>query len=246
MFGDPVLDHIVAEAQRSNPSVKVAAVRIMEARAQLGVAGSTLYPQLQQANANVLQSARSSPTPTTPTSPRYRAGFDIAWELDFWGKFRRGIEAADAAYFASIAQYDDVQVLVAAQAADLYAIIRTVELRLKIAHDNAALQQRSLEITERLFRSGNESELDVQQARSLYLGTICDHTRAGTEPAPGAERARARCSAARRGRWPEMSTGREVIPEAGAGSGGRLARRACCGVVPTCARPKCSWRHNRR
>ena len=50
--------------------------------------------------------------------------------------------------------------------------IRTIELRLRIAHENAALQKRSLEITERLFKSGNESELDVQQAQSQYLGTL--------------------------------------------------------------------------
>ena len=47
--------------------------------------------------------------------------------MDFWGKYRRGIETADAAYFATIAQYDDVQVLVAAQAASLYGSIRTTE-----------------------------------------------------------------------------------------------------------------------
>ncbi|HET7203969.1 MAG TPA: efflux transporter outer membrane subunit [Steroidobacteraceae bacterium] len=213
VFGDPVLDRIVAEAQRSNPSVKVAAVRIMEARAQLGVAGSTLYPQLQQANADVLQSGEVVSDADDSDLTSYRAGFDIAWELDFWGKFRRGIEAADAAYFASIAQYDDVQVLVAAQAADLYAIIRTVELRLKITRDNAALQQRSLEITERLFRSGNESELDVQQARSLYLGTI------STIPALELDLHQAQNALSTLlGRPPgglvEMSTGREVIPEA--------------------------------
>ncbi len=62
--------------------------------------------------------------------------------------------------------------LVAAQAASLYSAIRAIELRLRIAHENAAIQKRSLEITERLFKSGNEAELDVQQARSQYLGTL--------------------------------------------------------------------------
>ena len=113
---------------------------------------------------------RSAATARRSTSPG---------RLDFWGKFRRGIEAADAAYFASIAQYDDVQVLVAAQAASFYATIRTIELRLRIAHENAALQQRSLEITERLFQSGNESELDVQQAQIAVPGHAGDHPRAG-------------------------------------------------------------------
>ena len=102
----------------------------------------------------------------------YSAGFVVGWEIDFWGKFRRGIESADAAYLASIAQYDDIHVLLAAQVASLYVTIRTLELRWRIAQENTALQRRSLEITESLFRSGNESELDVQQARSLYLGTL--------------------------------------------------------------------------
>jgi multidrug efflux system outer membrane protein len=213
-FQDPVLDRLVAEAQQSNPSVRVAGLRIMEARAQLGIAGSTLYPQLQQATASVVQSGEVVSDAEDSDVTAYRAGFDIAWELDFWGKFRRGIEAADAAYFASIAQYDDVQVLVAAQAADLYAIIRTVELRLKIARENAALQERSLEITERLFKSGNESELDVQQARSLYLGTVA------TIPAlelnlRQAQNALSTLLGRPPGSLPELSTGREVIPEAG-------------------------------
>ena len=71
------------------------------------------------------------------------AAFDVAWELDFWGKFRRGIESADAAYFASIAQYDDLQVLMAAQVASFYATIRTIELRLRFAQENAAAIQQT-------------------------------------------------------------------------------------------------------
>ena len=171
-FGDPVLDQLVAEAQRLNPGVRTAGLRIMESRAQLGIAGSALYPQLQQVSGQALR------VHNRDSGGRYTSlwsgglAFDLAWELDFWGKFKRGIESADAAYFASIAQYDDMQVLVAAQTASLYASIRTTELRLRIANENAAIQQRSLEITERLFRSGNDSELDVQQARSQYLGTL--------------------------------------------------------------------------
>jgi len=170
-FNDPVLDALVAEAQSHNTDVRTAGLRILEARAQLGIAGSGLYPQLQQINGNALRSGHRADGPDF-TRSSYNIGFDIAWELDFWGKFRRGIEAADASYFASIASYDDVHVLVAAQAATFYTTIRTLELRLRIARENAALQERSLEITERLFKSGNESELDVQQARTQYLSTL--------------------------------------------------------------------------
>lgn len=212
-FDDPALDRLVAEAQRLNPGVRVAGMRIMEARAQLGIAGSALYPQLQQLGGEVLRvGQRQSGGPDT-TFTAYSAGFTIGWELDFWGKFQRGIEAADAGYFASIAQYDDVQVLVAAQVASVYSAIRTIELRLRIAHENAALQKRSLEITERLFKSGNEAELDVQQARSQYLGTL-----ATIPELEGSLRQtqNALCVLLARppGVLPEMAAGREKIPEA--------------------------------
>jgi outer membrane protein TolC len=214
VFNDPALDQIVTEAQRANPGARTAGIRIMEARAQLGIAGSALYPQLQQVSGSVLRVGQDKSNEPASAFTSYGAGFDIAWEMDFWGRFQRGIEAADAGYFASIAQYDDVQVLVAAQAASLYASIRTVELRLHIAHENAALQQRSLEITERLFKSGNESELDVQQAKSLYLGTI-----AIIPELEGLLRQTQNALSVLLGRppglLPEMTAGRERIPEAG-------------------------------
>ncbi|MCC8994658.1 MAG: efflux transporter outer membrane subunit [Candidatus Contendobacter sp.] len=213
VFDDPVLDQLVAEAQRLNPGVRTAGMRILEARAQLGIAGSALYPQVQQVTGEVVRAGQEKSDGPDSTFTAYSVGFAIAWELDFWGKFRRGIEAADAGYFASIAQYDDVQVLVAAQAAGLYASIRTIEQRLRIAQENAALQKRSLEITERLFKSGNESELDVQQAKSLYLGTLAtipelEGSLRQTQNALSVLLARPP------GPLPEMATGREKIPVA--------------------------------
>jgi outer membrane protein, multidrug efflux system len=179
----------------------------------LGIAGSGRYPQLQQVNAQAFNVGQDTSDEKSTSSASYGAAFDVAWELDFWGRFRRGIEAADAAYFASIAQYDDVQVLVAAQAASFYSTIRTFELRLRIAQENAALQRRSLEITERLFRSGNESELDVQQARSLYLGTL-----ATIPELDSAQRQTQNALSVLLGRppgpMPEMNAGREQIPRA--------------------------------
>ncbi len=171
-FNDPVLDQLIAEAQRVNPTVRTAGLRIMEARAQLGVANSTRYPQAQQATGELLSVGAQRAGAPDSSEASFSAGLSISWELDFWGKFKRSIEAADAGYLASIAQYDDVQVLMAAQVVSLYCSIRTVEARLLIAHENAALQQRSLEITELLFKSGKDSELDVQQAKALYLGTL--------------------------------------------------------------------------
>lgn len=212
-FNDPVLDHLVAEAQRLNPNVRTAGMRIMEARAQLAIAGSLLYPQQQQVTGTVLRTGEKRSSGPDSALTAYNAGLAIGWEIDFWGKFRRGIEAADAGYFASIAHYDDLQVLMAAQVATFYASIRTIELRLKIAHENAALQKRSLEITERLFKHGQDSELDVQQAKAQYLSTLAtipqlEGSLRQTQNAIGVLLARPP------GPLPEMAAGKDRIPQA--------------------------------
>jgi NodT family efflux transporter outer membrane factor (OMF) lipoprotein len=215
-FNDPVLDQLVAEAQRLNPGVRTSGLRILEARAQLGIAGSALYPQAQQVSGELVRAGQVRSDGPDSDFTAASIGLGVGWELDFWGKFRRGIEAADAAYFASIAQYDDIQVLVAAQVASLYCTIRTTELRLRIAHENGALQARSLEITERLFRSGNESELDVQQARAQYLSTLA--TIPELESAlRQTQNALSVLLARPPGPLPEMAAGSGTIPQAGLG-----------------------------
>ncbi|MDN0084181.1 efflux transporter outer membrane subunit [Crenobacter sp. SG2305] len=210
-FNDPVLDQLVAEAQRQNPDVRTAGLHIMEARAQLGIANSGLYPQVQQISGQVTRIGHNPSSGPNSVFTSYGADLNIAWELDFWGKFRRGIESANAAYLASIAQYDDVQVLVAAQTANLYASIRIIEQRLRIARDNAALQKRSLEITEHLFKSGNESELDVQQARTLYLSTIATIPQLEGSLRQ-AQNALSVLLARPPGPLPQMEAGKETIP----------------------------------
>lgn len=213
-FDDPVLDQLVAEAQRVNPSVRIAGMRIMEARAQLGIADSTRYPQVQQATGEVLGVGEQRSGGRDTSAVTANAALRVSWELDFWGKFRRSIESADAAYLASIAQYDDMQVLMAAQVAGLYSSIRTVELRLRISRENAELQRRSLQITELHFKSGNESELDVQQAKAQYLGTL------STVPQleivlRQTQNALSILLARPPGPLPEMDEGKGRIPEAG-------------------------------
>lgn len=168
---DPVLSALVEEALRKNPDVRIAGLRILEAQAQLGIAQSLLGPQVTQATGEFLGAGQTQ-NGRTASGSTYGGTFNLGWELDFWGKFQRGIESADANYFATLAQYDDVQVLMIAQVAQLYVGIRTLEARLQIANDNARMQKRSLEITQLLFKSGNTAELDVQQAKTQYLGTL--------------------------------------------------------------------------
>jgi len=176
LLDDPVLKRLVEVAREDSPTLRIAGLRILESRALLGIAGSSLYPQVQTVTGAVAYvNSRQSGGALGDSSDSlvsYQAGFNLGWELDFWGKFKRGIESADAAFFASVANQQDVQVLLTAQVADLYYAYRTTQLRIGIAKDNAKIQKRSFEITERLYSSGSNSELDVQQAKTQYLSTL--------------------------------------------------------------------------
>jgi NodT family efflux transporter outer membrane factor (OMF) lipoprotein len=98
-------------------------------------------------------------------------GVGAGWELDFWGKFRRAIQSADASFLNSIAEYDDVLVSLTADVARTYVLLRTFEERLKIARENLVIQQESLRIARVRFEGGATSERDVQQALTQLNGT---------------------------------------------------------------------------
>jgi len=172
LFNEPELNGLVEAARRDNPTLRIAGLRILESRALLGIAGSNRYPQLNQVTGAAARVEQREGGGQDVGFNSYQAGFDMGWELDFWGRFRRGIESANAAYFSSITSQHDVQVLLSAQVADLYFGYRTTLLRIDIAERNAAIQKRSLEITEKIFKAGQDSELDVQQARTQYLATL--------------------------------------------------------------------------
>ena len=172
VFNDPVLNQLVDITHQQNYSLELAGLKVLESRAQLGIAVGTRYPQQQLVSGGVTGISPSDNAGQGNTSfNQYDLGASLAWEMDFWGKFRRGIESADAALAASIANYDEAMVLVTAQVVNTYVTIRILEEQLRIAHENLKLQQRSYDIAEVLYRNGQDSELDVQQAKTLLLGT---------------------------------------------------------------------------
>ncbi|MHC5108933.1 MAG: efflux transporter outer membrane subunit [Planctomycetota bacterium] len=101
----------------------------------------------------------------------WQLGFDMAWEVDFWGRFRRSIEAADADLDASIQDYEDVLVTLLSEVASTYVQIRTFQGRLQVAHENIDIQEKALAIAEAQFQAGAVTELDVAQAQSVLAGT---------------------------------------------------------------------------
>ena len=117
----------------------MAGCRILEARAELGVAEGNLFPQQQSMTAQYSRNAMSANTYpfNIITLPEYyynnwSAGFNAAWELDFWGRFRRAIEAADAQLDAQVEGYDNVLVLLQAEVAANYIQMRAYEERLDL------------------------------------------------------------------------------------------------------------------
>ena len=174
-FNDPVLDALVEEAYAQNLTLHQAAVRVVQAMAERGIAIGELFPQTQEVNAS-FDRTKLSENPGGPARYEndWRASFDAAWELDLWGRFRRSIESADAILAASLANYDDVMVSLVAEVAATYVDIRTLQVRLQVAIDNERIQVESLRLAESRFNNGQTSELDVTDAISVLEQTRAD------------------------------------------------------------------------
>jgi NodT family efflux transporter outer membrane factor (OMF) lipoprotein len=177
LFEDPVLDNLIQSAYRQNLPLQIAGVRILEARANLGIAVGNMYPQQQSVGADLRYNKISENAANTNSAfmdMMYwdtSIGFDVAWEVDVWGKFRRSVQFGIGTVEATIANYDDILVSVTAEVARTYILIRVFEWRLEIAHRNVEIQQRSLQIAEARFEAGAVTELDVAQAKSLLHDT---------------------------------------------------------------------------
>ncbi len=169
VFDDPVLDRLVAQASEQNLSLQLAGLRVMEARAQLGIAVGSQYPQVQVATGDL--SYNRNPALAKPGFAAASIGFDASWELDLWGKYRRGIESANANLLANVADYNDVVVSITAEVAQTYVTIRSLEARIDTAEENIVTQTRSTEITKALWDEGEKSELDYQQAATTLYET---------------------------------------------------------------------------
>jgi NodT family efflux transporter outer membrane factor (OMF) lipoprotein len=183
VFNDPALSSLIDTAYQQNLSLQVAGLRVMEARAQLGIATGLKYPQSQSVGGGYAYSRSSINAPPLSNLPDdalqgvdrtngvWSASFDATWEADVWGKFRRGVEAADANLAASMLNYDAVLVTLTGDVAALYTTVRTLEERLAYARNNVALQRQALDLANTRFKLGATSELDVQQAKGLLYNT---------------------------------------------------------------------------
>jgi NodT family efflux transporter outer membrane factor (OMF) lipoprotein len=175
-FRDPALDQLVELAARQNLPLQVAGIRIYEARAKLGVAVGQQWPTNPNPIASgvgggIHEPANDGNAPFNLYFGAYTVGFDASWEIDIWGKYRRGVRAAKAAYFSTVAEYQDAQVSLTAEVARTYILIRTYQVLLGIARENVAVQEDGLRIAESRYHNGATSGLDVDQATYLLENT---------------------------------------------------------------------------
>lgn len=174
-FNDPALDQLIKLAYQQNLPLQITGLRILEARARLGISIGRQLPQQQEVFAGATREGISENGPNSSFRDRnywdYQAGFDAVWELDFWGKFRRDVQAAHASLIASEADYDDSLVSLTAEVARTYTVIRTFEVDIELTGKNVKLQEEGLKIAESRFHNGVVTELDVAQARTLLEST---------------------------------------------------------------------------
>jgi NodT family efflux transporter outer membrane factor (OMF) lipoprotein len=181
-FGDPRLNELVNRALAQNLDVELAAARIREARARESMAGAAALPQIDAQGSVTRQRISENAIPVPPGSggggggtsfglpgqefTTWRAGFDASWELDLFGRTRRSVEAARARTGAAIWNRRDAEVSVAAEVADAYLTLRTLQQRLATADREVARQQRALELVDARVRGGLVTGQDLAQQSS--------------------------------------------------------------------------------
>ena len=171
-FEDPVLDQLVARALSANLDVRVALARVAEARALFTDTRLDQLPRVQVAGAST-QSKQQQPafSDQRMENETYSVGFDAAWELDLFGRVRRGVEAAEAEVGAARADLRDAQVTVAAEVARNYFELRGAQTRLDVARRNLETQRETVRITQARFDVGGADPIDIESARARMKAT---------------------------------------------------------------------------
>jgi outer membrane protein, multidrug efflux system len=177
VFDEPILTSLEERAVQSNLDLKLAAARIRQARAAMGIAASGLGPTVdatgafQRSRNPGLNSGWRRGETRGVVSNTYDAGFDASWELDVFGGIRRNIEAADADLQSTVETRRDVLVTLTAEVARNYIELRSLQQRIEIARQNLVTQEQSARLTRQRFEGGFVSGLDVANANAQVATT---------------------------------------------------------------------------
>jgi multidrug efflux system outer membrane protein len=169
VFQDDQLKELIRTALAQNYDARIAAARILEAQARLGVSRADQYPTLTADAAAInLRTSQQKLIPALDTSTN-RLALTLTWDLDFWGKYRRATEAARANLVASEWARREVITQLVANLASAYFQLRALDLQLEISRRTLESRQDSLRLTRLLAEGGATSLLDVRQAEQLVF-----------------------------------------------------------------------------
>ena len=172
-FNDPVLNGLIGTALRESKDLKIATARLEEFRGRYDLARAALFPQVGAAASAGQQRVTEFgqvPLPSTATNPveLYQGSLFASWEIDLWGKLRRGTEAARANLLGSEEERRGVILSLVASAAGAYVNLRNLDRQLEIARDTAMSRAQAHRIFTLRFQAGFVSELELTQAKSEY------------------------------------------------------------------------------
>ncbi|QDU47405.1 Outer membrane protein OprM precursor [Symmachiella dynata] len=176
VFNDPVLNGLIQTAYEQNLTVREAGFRVLRSRARLGIAIGEFFPQTQVMEGSYQREGVSLGVANRFATPerwfsQWNYGFGLAWELDFWGRFRRAIEASESVLDASVEHYDAAIVTLVGDVATSYVQIRTIQEQIALAEQSLKLQKQSLEIATAKYEGGETTEVDVYQGQSDVSST---------------------------------------------------------------------------
>ena len=175
-FGDPVLDGLIEAAISENHDVRIALANLRQSRELLLEARFELYPIVPAQGGYTRERRSGISAPGLSTAQRdqdiFSGGLDATWELDFFGRVRRNVEARRADVETFEASRRDVVVSVLAEVATNYFELRGLQDRLRVARENAANQQATLDLTQSLLEGGRGTDFDTARAESQLQTTL--------------------------------------------------------------------------
>jgi NodT family efflux transporter outer membrane factor (OMF) lipoprotein len=172
LIQDEELSKLIQEALAHNFDVQIAAARVLEARAQLTVARSPLFPSVNAQGAyNNLRTAEGGSAPLPPGYPQdsdySNLSVSLGWELDLWGQVRNASVAARASLLASDQARREVLQTVVSDVAGAYFLLRDLDLELEITRQAIELREASLDLVQLRVDNGYSSEIDLREAEVL-------------------------------------------------------------------------------
>lgn len=165
-FGDPVLDRLVEDSFAASPSLEAAVARVDAAKARLGISGSQQLPTVDAALAGQRQRLSQETNPPGGEFTAYNARLQAYWEIDLWGRIRNEVAAAESDLLAASFGRDAVRLALAAQVAQGYFQLRSLDAQLDVARRTVTSREQSYALREKRFNRGITSELDLRQAES--------------------------------------------------------------------------------